>query len=181
MPLEYLHIIISSVANAQPCLICLSCIVWHEFAYTCICTCFAMYTVQHCLARICIYTLCICTHFVLYLYCLAWICIHRLPGWVPVRPGGKVNSWPDMNSNWAQTNISSNLFWIDIVRWGREKLRPSQILEGCVVEIHQSHLAVVECGCWYIHSVSPPIYLCACLDYPKEGGLLQKGCKAECR
>ena len=168
----------------------------------CICTCFAMYTVQHCLARICIYTLCvcthfvlylyclawiciytlsICTHFVLYLYCLAWICIHRLPGWVPVRPGGKVNSWPDMNSNWAQTNISSNLFWIDIVRWGREKLTPSQILEGCVVEIHKSHLAVVECGCWYIHSVSPPIYLCACLDYPKEGGLLQKGCKAECR
>ena len=26
----------------------------------------------------------------------------------------------------------------------------------------------------YIHSVSPPIYLCACLDYPKEGSLLQK-------
>ena len=95
----------------------LYCLAW--FAYTC--TVFAhvlqctLY-VQHCLAPICIYTLCICTHFVLYLYCLAWICIHRLPGWVPVRPGGKVNSWPDMNSNWAPNNISSNLFWIDIVR-----------------------------------------------------------------
>ena len=37
-------------------------------------------------------------------YCLGWICIRTR-----LRPVSKVNSWRDMNSNWAPTNFSSCL------------------------------------------------------------------------
>ena len=73
IPLEYLHIIISSVANAQPCLICLSCIVWHEFAYTC--TVFAH--VLQCTLYSIVWLRFAYTHFVfahiLYCICIVWL------------------------------------------------------------------------------------------------------------